>query len=30
MIGHVRFGNAPTRNEPGVGEIDFDFIIKPR
>jgi hydroxypyruvate isomerase len=28
MIGHVQFGNAPTRNEPGVGEIDFDFIIK--
>jgi hydroxypyruvate isomerase len=28
MIGHAQFGNAPTRNEPGVGEIDFDFIIK--
>ena len=28
MIGHVQFGNAPTRNEPGVGEIDFDWLIK--
>ncbi|MEI7532165.1 MAG: TIM barrel protein [Betaproteobacteria bacterium] len=27
MIGYVQFGNAPTRNEPGVGEIDFDYII---
>jgi hydroxypyruvate isomerase len=28
MLGHVQFGNAPTRNEPGVGEIDFDFLIR--
>ena len=28
LIGHVQFGNAPTRNEPGVGEIDFDYIIE--
>jgi hydroxypyruvate isomerase len=28
LIGHVQFGNAPTRNEPGVGEIDFDWIIQ--
>jgi hydroxypyruvate isomerase len=28
LIGHVQFGNAPTRNEPGVGEIDFDYIAE--
>ncbi len=28
MIGHVQFGNAPTRNEPGIGEIDFDFLVQ--
>lgn len=28
LIGHVQIGNAPTRNEPGVGEIDFEWIIQ--
>jgi hydroxypyruvate isomerase len=28
LIGHVQFGNAPTRNEPGIGEIDFDWIVQ--
>jgi 2-dehydrotetronate isomerase len=27
MIGHVQIGNAPTRNEPGVGEIDLHYIV---
>jgi hydroxypyruvate isomerase len=26
-IDYVQIGNAPTRNEPGVGEIDLDFIV---
>ncbi len=25
-IGHVQFGNAPTHNEPGVGEVDIDWL----
>lgn len=28
MIGHVQIGNAPTRNEPGVGEIDLHYLIE--
>jgi hydroxypyruvate isomerase len=27
MIGHVQIGNAPTRNEPGVGEVDLHYLI---
>jgi hydroxypyruvate isomerase len=27
LIGHVQIGNAPTRNEPGVGEIDLCWLI---
>ena len=27
LIGHVQIGNAPTRNEPGVGEIDLCWIL---
>ena len=28
MIGHVQIGNAPTRHEPGVGEIDLHYLIE--
>jgi hydroxypyruvate isomerase len=28
MIGYVQIGNAPGRNEPGVGEIDLHHIIE--
>lgn len=28
LIGHVQIGNAPTRNEPGVGEIDLHYLIE--
>ena len=28
MIGMHSSAMSPTRNEPGVGEIDFDYIIK--
>lgn len=27
LIGHVQIGNAPVRHEPGVGEIDLDFLL---
>jgi 2-dehydrotetronate isomerase len=27
LIGHVQIGNAPTRNEPGVGEVDLLYLI---
>ncbi len=28
VIGHVQIGNAPTRNEPGVGEVDLHYIVE--
>ena len=27
-IGHIQFADNPGRNEPGTGEINFDFIFK--
>jgi len=26
-IGHIQFGDNPNRNEPGTGEINFDFLF---
>ncbi|MES2937930.1 MAG: TIM barrel protein [Pseudomonadota bacterium] len=28
LIGHMQVGNAPVRSEPGVGEIDLDFLLR--
>ncbi len=27
-IGHIQFADNPGRNEPGTGEINFDFVFK--
>jgi hydroxypyruvate isomerase len=27
LIDHIQFANPPGRNEPGVGELDFDHIF---
>lgn len=27
LIGHIQIGNAPVRNEPGVGELDLHHLI---
>ena len=27
-IGHIQLADAPGRNEPGTGEINFDFILR--
>lgn len=26
-IGHIQIGNPPGRNEPGVGELDLDYLL---
>jgi hydroxypyruvate isomerase len=26
-IGHIQFADNPGRNEPGTGEINFDFLF---
>jgi hydroxypyruvate isomerase len=28
LIDHIQFANPPSRNEPGVGELDFDHIFR--
>jgi len=28
LIGHIQFGDAPGRHEPGYGEINFDNVAK--
>jgi hydroxypyruvate isomerase len=27
LVDHIQFANPPSRNEPGVGELDFDHIF---
>lgn len=27
QIGHIQFADVPNRNEPGTGEINFDFLF---
>ena len=28
-IGHLQLADVPGRNEPGTGEINFDFLLAP-
>jgi hydroxypyruvate isomerase len=28
LIDHIQFANPPGRNEPGIGELDFDHIFR--
>ena len=27
-IGHMQIADVPARNEPGTGEINFDFLLR--